>query len=434
MEIVSIILELLVIFFAPALMVALVKKFRFLNAVGPIVLCYALGILLSFLLLIDLPGGAKIYDSGLSNTITSLIIPVAIPILLFSFDLKSVKKLAGKSALSFALICITVCIVSVSAFFISKDIFGAEDAASYSAMTVGLYTGGTPNLFAIGKAMGLDVNKINNANLADMIFGGIYMFILLSIGRPVYTRILDGKKGVINPNGVVYAEIPAEARNGNSESAEKNNKPEKNDSSVKDYTFDEVKGSGRKIMRLVLVGLLGVGCLLVAALICMLVSGDTNIGNLGNSALDAHKYDMLIIMLTVTTLGIALSFVKKIRETAGTYQLGMYMILVFSLALSMSIDLNQLVAGILPMILFVMCVQTSSVILHIILCKIFKIDSGTAVITSTGAVYGPAFVPPVANAMKNDSIILPGLLCGILGYAIGNYLGIGIGNLLLLFA
>ena len=143
---------------------------------------------------------------------------------------------------------------------------------------------------------------------------------------------------------------------------------------------------------------------------------------------------MLIIMLTVTTLGIALSFVKRIRETAGTYQLGMYMILVFSLALSMSIDLNQLVAGILPMILFVMCVQTSSVILHIILCKIFKIDSGTAVITSTGAVYGPAFVPPVANAMKNDSIILPGLLCGILGYAIGNYLGIGIGNLLLLFA
>jgi uncharacterized membrane protein len=39
----------------------------------------------------------------------------------------------------------------------------------------------------------------------------------------------------------------------------------------------------------------------------------------------------------------------------------------------------------------------------------------------------------VAGALKNDEIILPGILCGILGYAIGNYLGIGLGNFLSFF-
>jgi len=46
-------------------------------------------------------------------------------------------------------------------------------------------------------------------------------------------------------------------------------------------------------------------------------------------------------------------------------------------------------------------------------------------------VFGPAFIIPVAKALKNDEIILPGILCGILGYAIGNYLGIGLGSILL---
>jgi len=54
-------------------------------------------------------------------------------------------------------------------------------------------------------------------------------------------------------------------------------------------------------------------------------------------------------------------------------------------------------------------------------------------ITSTAGVFGPAFIMPVARALRNDEIVLPGILCGILGYAIGNYLGIGIGKLLLLF-
>ena len=82
------------------------------------------------------------------------------------------------------------------------------------------------------------------------------------------------------------------------------------------------------------------------------------------------------------------------------------------------------------MVLVVLLViQFGTVIIHMLLAKLFKIDSHSAIMTSTADVFGPAFVIPVAKALKNDEIILPGILCGILGYAIGNYLGIGLGML-----
>jgi len=49
------------------------------------------------------------------------------------------------------------------------------------------------------------------------------------------------------------------------------------------------------------------------------------------------------------------------------------------------------------------------------------------------SIYGPAFIIPVATALKDKSVIVPGLICGILGYAIGNYLGIFMGNVFALW-
>jgi len=36
----------------------------------------------------------------------------------------------------------------------------------------------------------------------------------------------------------------------------------------------------------------------------------------------------------------------------------------------------------------------------------------------------PPFVPAVAGAIKNKEIIVSGLTVGIIGYAVGNYLGV----------
>jgi len=81
-----------------------------------------------------------------------------------------------------------------------------------------------------------------------------------------------------------------------------------------------------------------------------------------------------------------------------------------------------------------MVIQFSTVILHFILAKLCRIDYHTTAITSTAGIFGPAFIIPVAKALKNDEIILSGIICGIFGYAIGNYLGLGFGTLLAMLA
>jgi uncharacterized membrane protein len=104
----------------------------------------------------------------------------------------------------------------------------------------------------------------------------------------------------------------------------------------------------------------------------------------------------------------------------------------FSVIMGLSFDFDKISAAlaVLGMLCFV---QFGTVLLHILMAKIGKIDADTMLITSTAGVFGPAFIVPVAGALKNDEIILPGILCGILGYALGNYLGIGLGNILSFF-
>ncbi|MFT6114307.1 MAG: putative membrane protein [Oleispira sp.] len=39
------------------------------------------------------------------------------------------------------------------------------------------------------------------------------------------------------------------------------------------------------------------------------------------------------------------------------------------------------------------------------------------------------FIPVIAGALKNREILLPGFAAAILGYAVGNYLGIIVANI-----
>jgi len=59
-----------------------------------------------------------------------------------------------------------------------------------------------------------------------------------------------------------------------------------------------------------------------------------------------------------------------------------------------------------------------------------KIDADTALITHVAAIYGPAFIGPVADSMRNRAIVVSGLTTGLIGYAVGNYVGLAVAYLL----
>jgi uncharacterized membrane protein len=140
---------------------------------------------------------------------------------------------------------------------------------------------------------------------------------------------------------------------------------------------------------------------------------------------------MVVVILTITTLAILGSLIPWLNRIEKTFQLGMYFILVFSFVVSSMADLAIIFSiGFLGLFLYVLYAYFGTLILHLILSRIFKVNADDFLITTTAFVFSPPFVPVVAAAMKNKDVIITGITVGILGYVLGNYLGVGLGYFL----
>jgi len=382
---VSDILIVLIILLLPRCMVLLSDRFRAFGLLGPVFLCYAAGFLLSFLFT----------DTGMAMTLSEVCVPLAIPLILFSSDFSSLKKLARPVLLSFLLMCLAAMASASVGYFLFRD--SVAEARSISGMLVGLYTGGTPNLMAIGMALGLEQSYILLANTADLIVGGFYFFLLLSVMPKIARAFLPTYRSGTAEIGDRELEQRLDAQ----------------------FVPEKEVFSWKSLLRRLPIFLLAVAALGISLGASWLITG--KIG------------DVMIVMLGVTTLGAAFSFIPRVRRTPGAYTAGQYLILMFSVAMGLSFDLSVISKESLMLLFMLLFVQFFALLLHALLAKIAHIDADVALITSTAGIYGPAFIPSVANALKNSEIVLAGLICGILGYAVGNYLGIGLSMLLGLF-
>ena len=109
--------------------------------IGVIVLCYLLGLVIGGIGLV--PESARAVPGLLSE----LTIVFALPLLLFSLDLRQWSRVAGKALLSMLFAVTAVTGLATLLFFAYRD--GSGAAAQLAAMSVGVYSGGTPNLAAI---------------------------------------------------------------------------------------------------------------------------------------------------------------------------------------------------------------------------------------------------------------------------------------------
>ena len=157
---------------------------------------------------------------------------------------------------------------------------------------------------------------------------------------------------------------------------------------------------------------------------CLLIGGGIGVG--AWLIFGGKLTDMLVpaIMITVTVLGIALSFSRRVRSVKENVAAGQYLILVFSFALSSSLRITELDESFALILALMSGITIVSFVLHAVLCAVFRIDADCAIVTMTAGIYGPAFVPAVTSQLKNDKLTAPGLICGSLGYAVGTFLGV----------
>jgi uncharacterized membrane protein len=112
-----------------------------------------------------------------------------------------------------------------------------------------------------------------------------------------------------------------------------------------------------------------------------------------------------------------------VRELPKTFELGMFFILIFSVIVASMFDIHSVNGGSLYIGGFVLWIIGISVGLHLLLCRIAKVSGDLFCVCQVGLLCSPPFVPPIAGAMKNKKVLISGIVVGLVGYAIGTYLG-----------
>ena len=62
--------------------------------------------------------------------------------------------------------------------------------------------------------------------------------------------------------------------------------------------------------------------------------------------------------------------------------------------------------------------------------RLFRIDAGTLAVASQANVGGPASAMALASARGYTDRFLPGIAAGLLGYAVGSYMGLAVANMM----
>ncbi len=379
-------LFILLCFSVPALLLWLSLRQAWARKVGIIVLCYAAGLLVGNAGLIPL--SLKSVQSNLADVTIAL----AMPLLLFTLDVRQWRHVAGKAMLSMLFATTAVVTLATTLFFLFSS-QGVASASNFAAMSVGVYTGGTPNLAAIKSGLAIPDSEFIVFHSLDTLVGALYLLFMLTLGVRLFRQLL--------PAVTTLA----------AKQSHQTNHLEGDDYApvLRKENFPEVFGS------LVLAGLV-LGTALVIQELLSHVSGAP-----ANAA---------VVIVAITTLGILLSLVPRVRQLLLSYKLGMYLIYVFCFVVASMASLDQLVDVDVRIVLFLCASVFGSLVLHAMLCRLFKVDGDTFMVTSVAAVASPPFVPMMARALQNPATILSGMTAGIIGYALGNYLGITLGLLL----
>ena len=128
-------------------------------------------------------------------------------------------------------------------------------------------------------------------------------------------------------------------------------------------------------------------------------------------------------ILIVTTLALLLGQLRPVRRLQGAWEIGDLAFYVFFAAIGALINFYQ--AVVLSPILFLYVVVI--IALHMVVLygagRLLRMDMGVLTIASVATKAGPPLVVPVAEAKGWRHLVLPGIIVGMLGYAVGNYVG-----------
>ena len=320
------------------------------------------------------------YSAPMYGTVSSVIIPMAIPMLLLRADLKKVFAESGPMLLAFTVaVVLTVVGAYVGAFLI--------DLGEYEAQITGVlaagYIGGSVNFVATSQAVEFNDSSTYVATLsADAVGAVLFLLLLMSLPalgfarRAMPSRFIDAEQNeAIDPNAHLASD---------------------------DSSFDLPKA---------------INGLALSLVICAVGQGIVTLFNTPN---------LFIIIITVLALLVANFGKPLLKHVQAEFEIATFMMYVFFAVIGAGADLGQVLGAALPATLFLVVLILVHLGLLLLVGRLLRLDLAEVMVASNACILGPPTAAALAASRGWRELVMPGMLVGILGYSIGTFIGVGI--------
>jgi len=321
-----------------------------------------------------IPTSAPAYDA-----VWNYLVPIAIPLLLFEADLKRIVRESGPTLIAFVIggaAVVAGAIIGVSLL----DLGPAE--AELAGIFTGTYIGGSLNFAAVAEASGMqDGSMLAAAVAADNVVTNLHFLLIIFL-----------------PGVAWFAR----------------RYPTHHMDNAEQFTA-ESQAKLHRIADLNIAGLLA-----ALALAFMLAA-------IGKALAEfLGKPQFAILVTTALTLVFATFLPRQVQKLSGHVEAGNVMMFIFLASVGATADIWQLIA--IGPVLFIFA--SVIIVVHLIIVfgvgKILKLDLAELAMASAVCIGGPSSAAALASAKGWRDLLIPGVLAGSFGYAVGSFAGVSV--------
>lgn len=322
-----------------------------------------------------LPRSAPLYGA-----IWTYLVPLAIALFLLKADLVKVFSEGGRVLVAF-LVGMAGTVFGAWLATLLVDLGDSE--AAIAAVFTATYTGGSLNFVAVAEAVGFDDSSQLSAALAiDNILGvGFIILLNLAAGWSLLQRRYGWRMEAVLHAG------PQDAAGA---------------------------GSGGSLFGLTLALALAAGAVAVSAVVA--------------DAVGIPDYRLLVITVLVTA--VATAGRRYLSRLCGEDMLAMMFMYLFFAVIGAGADVMEMLSAAPGMFVMVGCIFVSHLVFMLVAGHLLRLNYAELVTASLACIAGPPIAAAIAILFKWRNLVAPGILTGILGYVLGNFVGIGIFALL----
>lgn len=325
------------------------------------------------------------HSAPLYGTVAGYLVPFAIPLLLLRADFRTIYAESGAMLLAFG---VAVGATLAGAFVGAAVIDMGELEPRIAGTVAASYIGGSLNFVATAEALGIKDSAIYVAGLSADAAGAVFFLLALMllpalrfVRAAMPSRHMDRTASAPPESAAIAAP---------------------HDTGPFDLT--------------------GAATGLALSLAICAVSGWLA-GLLGIESL-------FILVVTVLALVVA-NFAKPlVRRVSADFQLGTLFMYVFFACIGAGANLADVVGAAFPILLFILVMVAVHLVVLVVAGRLLRLDLAEVMIASNACILGPAPAAALAASKGWQALVAPGILVGMLGYAVGTFIGVGLAALL----